>query len=110
MPKPRWAARWKCPRSKGREELTIPAGTQSGDVLKLRGRGIPHPRGRHVGDLLVQVVIDVPKKLTARQKELLTRIGRTGAQARDAAAEELLRESARVFRAQRLDPDGGMTW
>ncbi len=59
------------PTLEGREELTIPAGTQSGEVLKLRGRGIPHPRGRHVGDLLVQVVIDVPKHLTARQKELL---------------------------------------
>ena len=50
------------------EELKIPAGTQSGDVLKLRGRGIPHPRGRHVGDLLVQVVIDVPKHLTAGRR------------------------------------------
>ena len=59
------------PTLEGREELKIPAGTQSGEVLKLRGRGIPHPRGRQVGDLLVQVVIDVPKHLTARQKELL---------------------------------------
>ncbi len=62
------------PTLDGREELKIPAGTQSGEVLKLRGRGIPHPRGRHVGDLLVQVFIDVPKKLTQRQKELLTEL------------------------------------
>ena len=88
------------PTLEGREELKIPAGTQSGEVLKLRGRGIPHPRGRQVGDLLVQVVIDVPKHLTAPAKGTAARIGRAGAQARDAAAEEFLRKGPRVFRAQ----------
>ena len=48
-----------------------PAGTQSGEVFKLRGRGMPSPRGREVGDLLVQVNIEVPKALSARQEELL---------------------------------------
>jgi molecular chaperone DnaJ len=60
------------PTLKGREELKIPAGTQPGEVFRLRGRGMPDP-GRHrgVGDLLVQVSIEVPKKLTSRQEELL---------------------------------------
>jgi molecular chaperone DnaJ len=40
-------------------------------VFKLRGRGLPHPRSRGVGDLHVQVVIEVPKKLAPRQEELL---------------------------------------
>lgn len=59
------------PTLTGREELKIPAGTQAGEVFKLRGRGMPDPRQRGTGDLLVQVDLDIPKKLTARQKELL---------------------------------------
>lgn len=60
------------PTLKGREELKIPAGTQPGEVFRLRGRGMPDPsRHREVGDLLVQVNLEVPKKLTPRQEELL---------------------------------------
>ena len=40
-------------------------------MFKLRGRGMPSPRGRDVGDLLVQVNIEVPKVLSQRQEELL---------------------------------------
>jgi molecular chaperone DnaJ len=59
------------PTLDGRHELEIPAGTQTGDVFKMRGLGMPHPQRRQVGDLLVQVNIDVPKRLTERQRELL---------------------------------------
>jgi molecular chaperone DnaJ len=59
------------PTLQGPHDLSVPAGTQSGDVFRLRGQGMPHPQRRQVGDLLVQVQIDVPKRLTQRQKELL---------------------------------------
>ena len=59
------------PTLDGPEVITLPAGTQSGEVFKLRGRGLPHPRSRGVGDLHVQVIIEVPKKLAPRQRELL---------------------------------------
>jgi molecular chaperone DnaJ len=59
------------PTLDGKHDLKIPRGTQSGEVFKLRGRGLPHPRGRDVGDLLVEVIIEVPKHLTERQEELL---------------------------------------
>jgi molecular chaperone DnaJ len=59
------------PTLEGREELEVPAGTQPGTVLRLRGRGMPAVRGRGVGDLLVQVTLEVPQKLSARQEELL---------------------------------------
>ena len=49
----------------------IPAGSQSGEVFRLRGRGMPDPRDGRKGDLLVQTFIEVPKKLTKRQQELL---------------------------------------
>lgn len=55
----------------GRGELTLPAGTQSGDVFTMRGQGMPDPHGGRVGDLLVQTYIETPKKLTKRQAELL---------------------------------------
>ena len=55
----------------GRDELIIPTGTQPGEVFQLRGLGMPDPRGRGVGDLLVQTHIEVPKSLTSRQEELL---------------------------------------
>lgn len=59
------------PTLDGREELAIPPGTQPGDVFRLRGRGMPDPRQRGQGDLLVQVSLEVPKMLTPRQEELL---------------------------------------
>lgn len=52
-------------------ELKVPAGTQTGEVFKLRGRGLPHPRSRDLGDLLVQVNIEVPRKLNEKQQQLL---------------------------------------
>jgi len=55
----------------GSEELEVPAGTQSGRVFKLRGRGVPRTDGRGRGDLLVPVVVDVPNGLSKAEEELL---------------------------------------
>ncbi|MDD3470622.1 MAG: molecular chaperone DnaJ [Thermoguttaceae bacterium] len=59
------------PTLEGKEDLAIPAGTQYGDQIRLRGRGIPSLRGRGCGDLVVQVIIEVPKKLTAEHEKVL---------------------------------------
>jgi molecular chaperone DnaJ len=60
------------PTLSGKEELVIPAGTPSEEVFRLRGRGLNDPVGRRgKGDLLVQTYIEVPKKLSKRQEELL---------------------------------------
>lgn len=56
----------------GPEELPIEPGTQTGRVVRLRGRGVPKPNGRR-GDLLVQVVVDTPDELTPEQEELVRR-------------------------------------
>jgi molecular chaperone DnaJ len=63
-------AKIEVPTLDGPHELKVPAGTQSGEVFKLRGRGMPSPRGRELGDLLVQVNIEVPKALSERQQTL----------------------------------------
>jgi molecular chaperone DnaJ len=49
----------------------VPAGSQNGDVVKAKGFGMPRLRGSGRGDLYVHVAVEVPKKLTKRQRELL---------------------------------------
>jgi len=73
----------------GVARVKIPAGTQSGRVLRLRGRGLPHLHGSGRGDLLVRVHVWVPTELTAEQEALLRKLAEIespppGAQARDA--------------------------
>jgi molecular chaperone DnaJ len=52
-------------------DLAIPRGIQSGELLRLRRRGLPDLRRGGRGDMLVRVVIETPQRLTARQEELL---------------------------------------
>jgi molecular chaperone DnaJ len=59
------------PTLNGKARQKIPRGTQSGQVFRLRGRGMPDPRHHRLGDLLVQVNIEVPEKLNKREEELL---------------------------------------
>lgn len=55
----------------GAGTLKIPSGTQSGEVITIRGKGVPHLRSRGRGDHLVEVIVKTPKKLSKKQKELL---------------------------------------
>jgi molecular chaperone DnaJ len=59
------------PTLKGSEKLDIPQGSQHGEVFKLRGKGLPDHRSNRIGDELVQILIEIPKKLNDRQRELL---------------------------------------
>lgn len=59
------------PTLKGTEKLEIPAGSQHGEVFKMKGRGLPDIRSYRNGDEIVQILIEIPKKLTPRQQELL---------------------------------------
>lgn len=55
----------------GTRPLAIPPGTQPGDLLRLRGHGMPRLRGQRRGDACYRVVLEVPRKLSARQREAL---------------------------------------
>ena len=55
----------------GRANVKIPAGTQSGTVFKLRGKGMPVLNSSHTGDLMVRVVVEVPTKLNGEQRKKL---------------------------------------
>jgi molecular chaperone DnaJ len=59
------------PTLKASDQLVIPAGTQHGEVFKLKGKGLPDVRSHRTGDQLVQVIVEIPKKLSDRQKQLL---------------------------------------
>lgn len=59
------------PTLEGKANLKIPAGTQSNQVFKLRGKGVAHVNGRERGDLLVRVMVEVPTKLNAEQRAKL---------------------------------------
>lgn len=52
-------------------QLDIPAGTQTGEVFRIQGKGLPYPGRDRVGDLLVEIAITTPVKINARQEELL---------------------------------------
>lgn len=59
-------------------ELTIPQGTQPGDIIKVSGKGMTSLRGfRKRGDLYIKIEVKIPKKLNQRQKELLEEFART---------------------------------
>lgn len=64
-------AKIEVPTLTGRTEVNVAAGTQSGELFRVRNAGMPDPHGGVTGDLIVQTYIEVPKKLTARQEELL---------------------------------------
>jgi molecular chaperone DnaJ len=65
------------PTLDGKIKLKIPAGTQSGKVMRLKGRGFPDLHGYGRGDQLVRVVVETPRRLTSRQRELLEEFARS---------------------------------
>jgi len=64
------------PTLKGKAKLKIPAGTQPDTIFRMRGKGMPSLHGYGTGDQLVKVIIQVPKKLNARQKEALQKFAK----------------------------------
>lgn len=82
--------------ARARVQIEVKPGTQPGQVLRLKGKGIPRLRGAGRGDLLAHVRVDIPTTLTARQRELLEEFAET----RDDAP-------PRVGGVDELDTSGG---
>lgn len=59
------------PTLDGKVKMTIPTGTQSGKVFRLKGKGVPHLHSQQRGDQHVRVIIETPTELSAKQRELL---------------------------------------
>ena len=79
------------PTLEGKAKLKIPAGIQSSQVLRMRGKGFPRMRGSSRGDQLVRVHVETPQKISSRQKKLLEEF------------EKLNKNSKTVFRRINLD-------
>ena len=55
----------------GKDSITVPAGSQPHQVLRLRGKGMPHLRGRGRGDACYRLLLEVPQKLNSKQRDAL---------------------------------------
>ncbi len=65
------------PTIDGKDKLPIPAGTQSGSVFRLKGKGVPHLRRTTRGDQLILVNVQVPQNLNVEQKRILLELSKT---------------------------------
>lgn len=65
------------PTVDGPERLRIPAGTQSGRSFRMRGKGVPHLRRSGRGDQIVVISVEIPKSLSAEQRELFEQLSET---------------------------------
>jgi molecular chaperone DnaJ len=77
----------------GTARVKIPAGTQSGKLLRLRGKGLPHLQGAGFGDMIVRVVVWTPTSLTPEQESLLRKL----AKVEQAAPDEVDMDEDRGF-------------
>jgi molecular chaperone DnaJ len=76
FPQASLGANIEVPTLTGKVHRKVPAGTQAGAIFRLRGKGLPDPAGYGRGDQLVRIVVETPRNLTQRQRELLEEFAR----------------------------------
>ena len=76
FPQAALGARIKVPTLRGEEDFEIPESTQSGQIFRVRGKGLPNPHGGK-GDLYVNIRVVVPAKVSREQKRLLEQLGQS---------------------------------
>lgn len=86
------------PTLDGSQKIKIPPGTESGEVITLRGKGIPHLRASGRGDMHVHLQVTTPKRLTAEQKKLLRRLQETLEEEEQEGGKNLFAKVKDVFR------------
>jgi len=65
------------PTMQGETKLSIPAGTQSGRIFRLHGKGFPYVHSSNTGDLLVIISVEIPKRVSKEQRELFEKLAET---------------------------------
>ncbi len=65
---------FEIPGIDGAVSIKIPEGTQSGKELRIRGRGVPYLNERGKGDLIVKVMVQIPRKLNRAQRDLVAKL------------------------------------
>ncbi len=77
FPQAAMGGEFEIPGIDGPVSIKIPEGTQSGKELRIRGRGVPHLNEKGQGDLIVKVVVQIPRKLNRAQRELVAKLAET---------------------------------
>ena len=67
------------PTPDGPVQVKVPAGSQDGKLLRVKGKGAPKLKGSGRGDVLARLKIEVPKKLSKRERELLEELKKASA-------------------------------
>ena len=67
----------RVPTLQDEEELVIPSGTETGDVFRFKGRGVPYLRRAGQGDQLIVITVAIPQELSEKQRELFEELGET---------------------------------
>jgi len=74
IPQAALGASVEIPTLTGKVKIKIPAGTQSGQIMRLQGKGLPEVNSNIVGDLIVNINVWTPKSLTREEKEMLEKL------------------------------------
>jgi len=77
FPQAALGAEFEIPGIDGQVAIKVPEGTQSGREIRVRGRGVPYLNERGNGDLIVKVLVQIPKKLSRAQRELVAKLAET---------------------------------
>ena len=77
FPQAALGAEFEIPGIDGPIAIKVPEGTESGREIRVRGRGVPYLNERGTGDLIVKVVVQIPRKLNRAQRELVTKLAET---------------------------------
>ena len=77
FPQATLGAEFEIPGIDGPVSIKVPEGTQSGREVRVRGRGVPFLNEKNSGDLVVKVVVQIPRKLSRAQRELVSKLAET---------------------------------
>ena len=86
------------PTITGKAKMKIPAGTQNGTVMRLRGKGVPSLRGGSRGDQHVRIFVEVPKNLNSKQKTLLKEYAEASGKSNHPKIDAFLKKAKRFFK------------
>jgi molecular chaperone DnaJ len=81
----------------GQVSIKIPEGTQNGKELRIRSRGVPYLNGKGHGDLVVKVMVQIPRKLSRQQREMVAKLAETMAVENKPASPGLLEKMKDLF-------------
>ncbi|MBY0370569.1 molecular chaperone DnaJ [bacterium] len=91
-------AKIEIPSLEGPAQIAVPAGTQSGELLRLRGKGIRRLNGHGTGDLVVRVLVETPSKLSQKQKDLLRQFSEEESRGTHPAVDSFLEKFRGLFK------------